>query len=137
MTTTGSHYAFTPAVDSSKPPRKEHAQSFLSCDARCFQVSPFKRSSPGGTPRRPPTKFITEHRVIGVTGIDDDFYTEIICWASTNIIAIALQSQIFLFNYETSCHYELVDARNPRNSYSISSLAWSPKVRGTGRPFTS
>ena len=68
-----------------------------------------------------------EARILDAPNIRDDYYLDIMDWGKTNIVAIALGSELYLWNAETRNIQKLLQV-DRENDYP-SSVAWSADAR--------
>ncbi|KAK9271527.1 hypothetical protein L1049_001887 [Liquidambar formosana] len=68
-----------------------------------------------------------EVRVLDATRVRDDFYLNILDWSKKNIIAIALGSDLYLWNSETGKNHKLLQV-DGHHDYPAS-VAWSKDAR--------
>lgn len=63
-------------------------------------------------------------RILDTPGIDDNYYSNVLDWSATNLIAVSLSNTVYLFNYETTDSDGLYEAAEDEG---ITSLAFSPE----------
>ncbi|KAI8918305.1 WD40-repeat-containing domain protein [Powellomyces hirtus] len=63
-------------------------------------------------------------KVLDAPGLLDDYYLNLMDWSSTNVLAIALENTVYLWNGTTGVASPL--CTNPRDDSYISSLQWAP-----------
>ncbi|SCU81294.1 LAFA_0C03906g1_1 [Lachancea sp. 'fantastica'] len=61
-------------------------------------------------------------RILDAPGFQDDFYLNLVSWSNKNVLAIALDSALYLWNGATGSVTLLVDFEQPN---AISSVTWS------------
>jgi WD40 repeat protein len=61
-------------------------------------------------------------RILDTPGMADNYYSHLLAWSRTNVLAICLAETVYLFNYETSEFDELYQAEEGE---SMASLAFS------------
>ena len=49
------------------------------------------------------------YRILDAPGLQDDFYLNLVDWSSQNILAVALESSVYVWNATTSTVQELCD----------------------------
>lgn len=62
-------------------------------------------------------------RVLDAPSLIDDFYLNLLDWSSTNILAVALGTSVYLWNAETSDITKLCETEESSDNY-ITSLSW-------------
>ncbi len=62
------------------------------------------------------------YRVLDAPGLCDDFYLNLVDWSAQNILAVALESSVYVWNATTSTVQELCDVGEDDQ---ITSLSWS------------
>ncbi|KAJ3013546.1 ubiquitin-protein transferase activating protein [Thoreauomyces humboldtii] len=65
-------------------------------------------------------------RILDAPGLLDDYYLNLLDWSSTNVLAVALQDGVYLWNGNTGDTIRLCDNNRESNSTYISSLQWAP-----------
>jgi len=80
--------------------------------------------------RRIPTQ---AERVLDAPGIGDDYYTNLLDWSSKNIVAIALDSKIYLWNANNG-DVNVICEDNSRINGDVCSISWTQdgKYLGVG-----
>ncbi|KAF5732262.1 cell division cycle 20.5 cofactor of APC complex-like isoform X1 [Tripterygium wilfordii] len=68
-----------------------------------------------------------ESRILDAPKLRNDFYLNVVDWGKNNVLAVALGSELFLWNSESSSVHKLLQAGN-RNDYPTS-VAWSVDAR--------
>ena len=61
-------------------------------------------------------------RILDAPGLQDDFYLNLVDWSAQNILAVALDSQVYVWNATTSSVQELCDIGDDDQ---VTSLSWS------------
>ena len=65
----------------------------------------------------------TPYKVLNAEGLRDDFYLSLVDWSSRNIVAVAIQQSVYLWNATTTETTKLVEMEDPDNL--ICSVAWN------------
>lgn len=73
-----------------------------------------------------------EARILDAPNIRDDYYTNLMDWGKNNILAVALGSEMYLWNSENGKVLKLFKATN--NDYPAS-VAWSEDTKFVGIGF--
>lgn len=63
-------------------------------------------------------------KVLDAPSLQDDFYLNLIDWSSTNILAVALGSCVYLWKAETNKVVKFCDLGS---KITVTSVAWHPK----------
>lgn len=64
------------------------------------------------------------YRILDAPGLSDDFYLNLVDWSSQNILAVALESAVYVWNATTLTVSELCDLGDYNQ---VTSLSWSNK----------
>lgn len=64
------------------------------------------------------------YRILDAPGLSDDFYLNLVDWSSQNVLAVALESAVYVWNATTSTVSELCDLGDYNQ---VTSLSWSNK----------
>ena len=64
-------------------------------------------------------------KILDAPGLQDDFYLNLVDWSSQNILAVALESAVYVWNATTSTVSELCDLASSGDQ--VTSLNWSAK----------
>ena len=64
-------------------------------------------------------------KILDAPGLQDDFYLNLVDWSSQNILAVALESAVYVWNATTSTVSELCDLADSGDQ--VTSLNWSAK----------
>lgn len=62
------------------------------------------------------------YRILDAPGLQDDFYLNLVDWSAQNILAVSLESSVYVWNATTSTVQELCDLGDEDQ---ITSLSWS------------
>lgn len=65
------------------------------------------------------------HKVLDAPGIEDDFYLNLLDWSSSNRLAIALKSDIYIQNVETNQIDMLLSDDSRYSGEGATSLSWN------------
>jgi hypothetical protein len=71
----------------------------------------------------------TPFKVLDAPALQDDFYLNLVDWSATNVVAVALGASVFLWSACTSKVTKLCDLSELGGGDSITSVAWSQRVR--------
>lgn len=75
---------------------------------------------------KPPRKIPKiPYRILDAPGLQDDFYLNLVDWSAQNVLAVALESAVYVWNATTSTVSELFDLAGTGDS--VTSLSWSAK----------
>eukprot|EP00668_Euglena_longa_P005893 GGOE01006962.1.p1 GENE.GGOE01006962.1~~GGOE01006962.1.p1 ORF type:complete len:504 (+),score=129.80 GGOE01006962.1:38-1549(+) len=72
--------------------------------------------------RNIPTK---EERILDAPGMLDDFYLHLLSWSASNLLAVALQNNLYIWNAETGSAHHLCSLMEDQPQRYYSSLEWS------------
>lgn len=72
--------------------------------------------------RNIPTK---EERILDAPGMLDDFYLHLLSWSGSNLLAVALQHNVYIWNAETGSAHHLCGLTEEQPQRYYSSLEWS------------
>jgi cell division cycle protein 20 (cofactor of APC complex) len=72
--------------------------------------------------RNIPTK---EERILDAPGMLDDFYLHLLSWSGCNLLAVALQNNVYIWNAETGSAHHLCGLADDQPQRYYSSLEWS------------
>eukprot|EP01120_Amphizonella_sp_Union-15-10_P006404 TRINITY_DN2041_c0_g1_i1.p1 TRINITY_DN2041_c0_g1~~TRINITY_DN2041_c0_g1_i1.p1 ORF type:complete len:481 (-),score=85.84 TRINITY_DN2041_c0_g1_i1:36-1478(-) len=92
-----------------------------------FSLSPITPASQVllAAPRKPPRKIPKiPFKVLEAPAIKDDFYLNLVDWSSTNILAVALNRSVYLWNATSSSVTHLCEIPEPDR---VTSVAWMGK----------
>jgi len=81
-----------------------------------------KRGFQKPTIRNIPTK---EERILDAPGMLDDFYLHLLSWSLGNLLAVALQNNVYIWNAETGSAHHLCGLQEEQPQRYYSSLGWS------------
>jgi cell division cycle 20-like protein 1 (cofactor of APC complex) len=87
----------------------------------CFVMNPLQTVESQVKPRKISH---TPYRVLDAPGLCDDFYLNLVDWSSHNILAVALDSAVWVWNATTLTTTELCDLGDMNQ---VTSLSWSNK----------
>lgn len=76
----------------------------------------------GGEQSKPRKIAPNPYRILDAPGLQDDFYLNLVDWSSQNILAVALESSVYVWNATTSTVEELCDVGLEDQ---VTSLSWS------------
>ncbi|KAJ4821772.1 hypothetical protein Tsubulata_035975 [Turnera subulata] len=100
------------------PQRLDMIHQALSASSSVRQTKPTK-------PRRCIPQ--TSERTLDAPGVVDDFYLNLVDWGSNNVVAIALQSTIYLWDVTNGSISELVTVDDEMGP--VTSVSWAPDGR--------
>ena len=78
--------------------------------------------SQGGEQAKPRKIAPNPYRILEAPGLQDDFYLNLVDWSSQNILAVALDSYVYVWNATTSTVQELCDVGLDDQ---VTSISWS------------
>ncbi|KAA1094448.1 hypothetical protein PGT21_021720 [Puccinia graminis f. sp. tritici] len=114
----------------SSPSRKESANVLDSPTHPRYSTTPIKQESQRLllSPRKP-TRALSKvpFKVLDAPDLADDYYLNLVDWSSTNVLAVGLGSQVYLWSAATSAVTRLVDVAVPGSSDHTTSLSWIGK----------
>ncbi|XP_008328545.1 fizzy-related protein homolog isoform X2 [Cynoglossus semilaevis] len=99
----------------------------------CANISPYSLSTVSntshtllGAPRRP-TRKVSESpfKVLDASGLQDDFYLNLVDWSSLNVLGVGLGSCVYMWSAYTSQVVKLCDL-SPEGD-SVTSVAWTER----------
>jgi cell division cycle 20-like protein 1 (cofactor of APC complex) len=106
-----------------KQPKKERFEynfdSTLINTEQMFINSP---ATQGGEQAKPRKIAPNPYRILDAPGLQDDFYLNLVDWSAQNILAVALESSVYVWNATTSTVEELCDVGLEDQ---VTSLSWS------------
>lgn len=79
--------------------------SLVNCDSSMVS-DPIDHFEEAPKPRKIPSN---PYRVLDAPGLCDDFYLNLVDWSAQNILAVALESAVYIWNATTSTVHELCD----------------------------
>ncbi|KAJ2766739.1 substrate-specific activator of APC-dependent proteolysis, partial [Coemansia nantahalensis] len=96
-----------------------------------YQQSPLAKDSQRILSPRPAPQRIAKDpvKVLDAPGIRDDYYLNLIDWSSTNRVAVALNSDVFVWDAESSRTSKLCDVSAERASEWVTSVGWAENGR--------
>lgn len=62
-------------------------------------------------------------RILDAPNVPDDFYLDFMSWNEDNILAVALEDELYLYEEDTGCVELLMRVTNDDDGY-ISSVSW-------------
>ena len=76
------------------------------------------------------TKLVSRHipsaptRILDAPDLMDDYYLNLLSWSDTNVLAVALEQTVYLWNAETGQIDELCNVEDEGPDAHISSVSW-------------
>eukprot|EP00049_Salpingoeca_infusionum_P025856 m.22195 g.22195 ORF g.22195 m.22195 type:complete len:527 (-) comp8364_c1_seq3:25-1605(-) len=67
----------------------------------------------------------TPYKILDAPDLIDDFYLNLLDWSSTNTLAVALDTCVYLWSARTSAVTKLCDVAEPRTVPKVTSLRWA------------
>ena len=106
----------------SKPKKETFEYSFDSSLINAEQMFINNPAIQGGEQTKPRKIAPNPYRILYAPGLQDDFYLNLVDWSAQNILAVALESSVYVWNATTSTVEELCDVGLEDQ---VTSLSWS------------
>ncbi|KAI9619212.1 hypothetical protein H4Q26_011893 [Puccinia striiformis f. sp. tritici PST-130] len=127
--TFGSEPTDMPTFINHSPSHSRHASPYPIHHQR-YSTTPIKHESQRLllSPRKP-TRSLSKvpFKVLDAPDLADDYYLNLVDWSSTNVLAVGLGSQVYLWSAATSAVTRLVDVAVPGSTDHTTSLSWIGK----------
>ncbi|PLW52133.1 hypothetical protein PCANC_00439 [Puccinia coronata f. sp. avenae] len=129
-TTTTPRKAGTPKLFNYSSPTRKEGTNLDSPTHQRYSTTPIKHESQRLllSPRKPPRALSkVPFKVLDAPDLADDYYLNLVDWSSTNVLAVGLGSQVYLWSATTSAVTRLVDVTAGMAGMSTdhtTSLAW-------------
>ncbi|KAJ1954090.1 substrate-specific activator of APC-dependent proteolysis, partial [Dipsacomyces acuminosporus] len=94
-----------------------------------YQQSPIRQESRRIlSPRQPPRRIAKDPvKVLDTPGIRDDYYLNLLDWSSTNKVAVALNSEVYIWDAKTSQTNLICDVSAQNDSDWVTSVKWAER----------
>ncbi|KAI9628936.1 hypothetical protein KEM48_011331 [Puccinia striiformis f. sp. tritici PST-130] len=120
----------TPKLFNYSSPTRKESSNLDSPTHQRYSTTPIKHESQRLllSPRKP-TRSLSKvpFKVLDAPDLADDYYLNLVDWSSTNVLAVGLGSQVYLWSAATSAVTRLVDVAVPGSTDHTTSLSWIGK----------
>jgi cell division cycle 20-like protein 1, cofactor of APC complex len=102
-----------------------------------FTRSPMRPSSQRllASPKRSARKISrTPFKMLEAPGIQDDFYLNLVDWSSRNILAVGLNSSVYLWNAATGCTEKMMELPDQQLVTSVRWVGRVSEIRSKSEP---
>lgn len=117
----------TPKLFNYSSPNRKESSNLDSPTHQRYSTTPIKHESQRLllSPRKP-TRSLSKvpFKVLDAPDLADDYYLNLVDWSSTNVLAVGLGSQVYLWSAATSAVTRLVDVAVPGSTDHTTSLSW-------------